>query len=414
MAEKWYKALEEPYYRLHVPKHDFDQHPRDAQKFPLPENVRGIHTKRLGRRYMFRPGVLVFRQAEMDSELERILIDEKDAREFREPLPEGDSASDRKERARVSSAQRALDHSDLVSFRLSNPESREPKDDVPAIVEELRRWPGKTWNPWPQIVLGIQQDAEYGPALPPSDPPVDLDIEAPTDGPGAGVVVAVIDTGVRPEHRLLAGRTRIRDDNDLEVIDAEPDGTRDYVAGHGTFVAGVIRQLAPGAEIVGRGTVRSNGTVSDAEVAGAIDELAEEERIDILNLSLGGYVHDASATGLPCTTDALQRLRAKHSRVIVVAAAGNDRRTEPFFPAALRDVIGVGATDLQGNRAWFSNRGPWVDVWTLGVAVSSSYIGPSLTEPGGGLTQLGATVKWTGTSFAAPRIAGLLAAAMAP
>lgn len=411
MSENWYKALEDPYYRLHVPQQHFGEHPLAAQKFPLPDDVSAIHDKKRGRRYMFRPGVIVCRDADRDSGIEDALGDR--AERFSEPMPEGDSAAARKDRARVTSAQRAMELSGLISYRLKNPNDRQLKDDVPAIVEELRRWPGKTWDPWPQIVLGIQQDAEYGPALPPSAP-VDLEIDAPTDGPGAGLVVAVIDTGVRPEHRLLAGCTRIRDDNDLEVVDAEPDGTRDYVAGHGTFVAGVIRQLAPGAEIVGLGTVRSNGTVTDAEVAGAIDELATEEQVDILNLSLGGYVHGASATGLPCTTDALARLRAKHPRVIVVAAAGNDRKTEPFFPAALGDVIGVGATDLQGNRAWFSNRGPWVDVWTLGVAVSSSYIGPSLTELGGGLTQLGATVKWTGTSFAAPRFAGLLAAALAP
>lgn len=414
MTGKWYTALEEPYYRLHVPKEDFADHPPEAQKFPLPPDVRSIHNKRLGRRYMFTPGVLLFRERDVDAELERVL-DEKGATSYRETPPEGDSESDRRESARVDAAQRAKDQSGLVSYRLSDAENREPADDVPAIVQELRRR-SESWNPWPQFVLGIQQDAEYGPALPPSEPlPVGLELAPPTDGPGAGIVVAVIDTGARADHVLLAGHVRIRGDNDLEVVDESPaDGKRDYVAGHGTHVAGIIRQVAPGATILARATVRSNGTVSDPVVAGAIDELAQEERVDILNLSFGGYAHDGFVTGLPCTTDALRRLRLKHPRVVVVAAAGNNRKTEPFFPAALPDVIGVGATDERGNRAWFSNRGPWVDLWALGVGVASSYIGPSLTELGGGGRDLGATVKWTGTSFAAPRVAGMLAAAMAP
>jgi subtilisin family serine protease len=96
-----------------------------------------------------------------------------------------------------------------------------------------------------------------------------------------------------------------------------------------------------------------------------------------------------------------------------VAAAGNDNRSDPFFPAARCNVIGVGALDRQGRKACFSNCGSWVDAWALGVEVESSFVGPDIHIPdGGGSGTEGA--RWSGTSFAAPRIAGALAAAMSP
>ncbi len=414
-----YEAIDERYYRLHVPRHEFSDYPPEALAFPLPDDVRGIAKKRPGRRYMFRPGQVIFRAAEVDDELERLLTS-RDIFPYTEEPPQGDDESAQRERARVNDAQRALEQAGLVTFRMSNLTPERTRDDVPSLVQELRTprqgrgRTGKTWDAWPNLVLAAEQDAEYGPFGPPTSPPIDVTVGPPTTGPGHGIFVAVIDTGLRPDHLMLAGNSHTGSASDLEVTDEDGDGVRDFVAGHGTFVAGIIRQLAPGAEILGLGTVRSNGTVSDAEIAGAINKLSNVARIDILNLSLGGYAHGGNATGLPCTTIALAALRVKHPNVEVVAAAGNNGKAEPFFPAALPDVKGVGALDVDGKKAKFSNKGPWVKAWELGVGLTSSYVGPSLTQPGGGPTHLGATVTWQGTSFAAARVTGTLAASMAP
>lgn len=417
-------ASDPRYYRRHTPRQE-PQTRAEPNPFPLPDDVRAIHAKKRGRRYMYRTGEVLVRADQADA----VEQDPRNAfwrvRRADPYVPVGDSPQEIKAHERALAAQASRERSSLVLLRLDDAELRTARNDVPSLVRDIR---SRSLEVFPNHILGVQQDGEYGPATAPVEIPPLSDLDPPGTA-GADLTIAVIDTGIRPDHTLLVGHCGLRDGVvDLEVLDEDGVGGQDFVAGHGTFVAGVIRQHAPGATVLARGTVRANGTVSDDEVAGAVDDLADlkETRIDILNLSLGGYTHGddldgetrrvgaGNPTGLPCTSAALDRLRQAHPGIIVVAAAGNDSRTEKFFPAALPDVIGVGALDRNFRRASFSNYGGWVDVFTLGEDIESSYVGPDITQLGGGTSALDAGVRWSGTSFAAPRFAGLLAAAMRP
>lgn len=227
------------------------------------------------------------------------------------------------------------------------------------------------------------------------------------DGPGAGVVVGVLDTGLRVDHPWLQGFASPPQatPGSAEVPDCENDGLLDAQAGHGTFVAGVVLQEAPGAQVLVSQVLSSKGLGTEDVIAREIVELGR--RVDILNLSLGGYCEDDVPP--PGLVDALAQLDPD---VVVVAAAGNDGRSRPFFPAASKRVVGVGAIDRDGRPAPFTNRGPWVDACAYGVGERSSFLdfrGRLEADPATELTFEG-FATWSGTSFAAPRVSGKLAA----
>jgi hypothetical protein len=118
----------------------------------------------------------------------------------------------------------------------------------------------------------------------------------------------------------------------------------------------------------------------------------------VINVSSSQLESDASAGEIAqltrATTDAFNK------GVLVVAAVGNNGNSQPVVPAALPHVLGVGSSDLSGNRSTFSNTGPWVDL----VSPASSLIAPMPTAfcPSGyGVAN--------GTSFAAPAVAGAAA-----
>lgn len=238
-----------------------------------------------------------------------------------------------------------------------------------------------------------------------------------------GPVVAVIDTGIT-DHELLRVKSVGR------ATDSVTDPAS-KVYGHGTFVAGLIASECPEADIrmlrAGFASRDSNwfGLVTDVELARTIDRaLSAIKRIDVLNLSIGGYTHDGRslfATG---------RSVAKAIRlgVTVVAGAGNDARRDPFYPAAEPGVIGVGSLDAKGARSCFSNTGPWVDLHAVGEDVVSTFpVGEircmELPEGGSpGCRPRPASpervvdfntgfARWSGTSFAAARISGAVARA---
>ena len=225
--------------------------------------------------------------------------------------------------------------------------------------------------------------------------------------------MAVLDTGVAEAERAwFAGRVT----GDAEVPDEDRDGGLDRFAGHGTFIAGVVLQHAPAADVVVKRNLHAAGYVSDAALAMA---LLASAGAHVINLSLGGYTHDN--LGLAATARALQLLLQGNPQLSVVAAAGNDGTDRQFYPAAFNSVIAVGALGADGRRAWFSNWGWWVDASVPGVGVGSTY----LHLDGGlrstyvnmdGTLRTGTTpalyegwAEWDGTSFASARMAGAIA-----
>ena len=106
------------------------------------------------------------------------------------------------------------------------------------------------------------------------------------------------------------------------------------------------------------------------------------------------------------------RLTSVLGNALGVAAAGNQQGCRPYFPAALPDVIAVGSCTSAG-RSWFSNFGPWVEACAPATDVCSTFFG-DFTEvvddrPG---RRFRDWARWSGTSFAAPKVAGAIAQEM--
>ena len=214
---------------------------------------------------------------------------------------------------------------------------------------------------------------------------------------GAGVVVAVVDTGVAPapdlDGRLLPG---------WNVLARSEDAADDN--GHGTHVAGTVAEVggnglaesgvAPEASILPVKVLDSTGAGSDADVAAGIVWAADHDA-RIINLSLGG--------SQPSTVLADGVAYARTRGVLIVAAAGNDGGAVGV-PARLAGVVAVGAVDSTRVRAPFSAGGRALDLVAPGVDILQQ----TLDGVGGYADR-----SWSGTSMASPQVAGVAALALA-
>jgi thermitase len=215
---------------------------------------------------------------------------------------------------------------------------------------------------------------------------------------GAGVVVAVLDTGVQLEpgpHPALAGSlvpgTDLIDGDAIpnetrNGIDDDGDGLIDEGSGHGTHVAGIVHQAAPDARIMPVRVLDDDGTGSQWTVAEGM-YWAADHGANIINLSLGTH---GSASVL---REAVEEVTDQG--VLVVAAAGNDGRDRRMFPAAAPDAIAVGSVGVGDISSTFSNFGRWIDVVAPGEDIHSSYAFPNDSY-----------ASTSGTSMASPWVAG--------
>jgi len=210
----------------------------------------------------------------------------------------------------------------------------------------------------------------------------------------AGVLVAVLDTGVDAGHPSLAGRVvpgidLVDDDpfpDDLpNGLDDDGDGLVDEAVGHGTFIAGLVLSVAPDAVILPIRVLDSDGAGTAIDVARGIEE-ARRRGARIVNMSFGMTV-EADVIG-----DLVDEL-ADDAGIVFVASAGNETSDRPRFPADEDEVLAVAATDPADRRAGFSNFGSWVEIAAPGVGLVSLL-------PGGALG------SWSGTSFAAALVSG--------
>jgi len=240
---------------------------------------------------------------------------------------------------------------------------------------------------------------------------------------GAGIV-AIIDTGVDPDHPalkpvLVGGYDFTRNSNggnekgDVKqstaaVLDgAQPayvnqstaavldqstaavlDGPEYAAFGHGTMVAGVVHLVAPTAKIMPLKAFRADGSGYTSDVIRAL-YYAQRNGAKIVTMSF------SFSNSSPELASAVKSVASKG--LILVASAGNDGRKISVYPASYADVMGVGSTNNYDQRSSFSNYGSQV-VW--------------IAAPGEGIVTTypyGSYAATWGTSFSAPFVAGTAA-----
>ena len=171
-------------------------------------------------------------------------------------------------------------------------------------------------------------------------------------------------------------------------------------------------QEAPSAYLRFERVLNPDGITDEVQLLNGLDRIEQRvqaagDHLDILNLSLGCYTFDDRPS--PVVNDAITRLGR---RTLVVAAAGNFDSDRPYWPAALKDVVAVAALKHspsgEPERAPFSNYGWWVDAAAPGVKLKSTF----LTHGQEDGKEFHGYAKWSGTSFAAPVVAGRIAALM--
>ncbi len=229
---------------------------------------------------------------------------------------------------------------------------------------------------------------------------------------GAGITVAVLDTGVDFTHPALAGRLRAG----FDFVDLDADASEEgevgvnLAYGHGTHVAALVAMAAPEAMILPIRVLdadgRGNAWVLAEALAYALDpdgNPATNDGAQVINLSLSmlersNVVRDVMRT-ITCaeSPDSMLGSPVCPRDAIIVMAAGNNGSDKQEFPAgtSLKGTLSVGASTEKDATASFSNYGSWVKVAAPGEAILSAV-------PGGYGT-------WSGTSMATPLVAGAAA-----
>jgi len=209
------------------------------------------------------------------------------------------------------------------------------------------------------------------------------------------VIVAVLDTGLETSHEDLATVPIV---DQYNVRTGSLSITDGY--GHGTHVVGTIAaatnnslgvaSMAPGVTIMPVKILDSNGYGYWSDFLEGVD-WARTHGASVINMSLGSGLSPSQVAAFQPTFTA-----AWDAGIVIVAAAGNNDNSTPFYPASFADVISVSASNNSDTKAGFSNFGPNVDLSAPGVGITSTYVGNAYKVMGG-------------TSMATPHVAGLAA-----
>jgi subtilisin family serine protease len=219
---------------------------------------------------------------------------------------------------------------------------------------------------------------------------------------GEDTTVAVVDTGAQLDHPALStnfkGVSRYdfvgndKNPSDLPVgKDADCDGDKDEMVGHGTHVAGIVDITAPEAKIMPLRVLDTEGYGNVFTIAKAV-YFAEHNGADVINLSLG------STNRSKLLQEVIEGAMA--NGVVVAAAAGNSNSSVPRYPAAgdglvasADGLVAVTSVNMYDRKSDFANYGSWVDIAAPGEGIRSAF--PVSTY-----------AYWSGTSMATPFVSG--------
>jgi subtilisin family serine protease len=209
----------------------------------------------------------------------------------------------------------------------------------------------------------------------------------------SAITAYVIDTGIRTSHKEFGGRAT----SGWDFVDG--DATANDCHGHGTHVAGTIGGatygVAKDVKLIGLRVLGCDGSGSFSDFIAAVDWVTSHAQLPaVANMSLGGPRSKA--------LDAAVKRSIDKGVTYAIAAGNEDQNGCKSSPAATPDAITVGAVDSADRRADFSNWGTCLDIFAPGVNILSSAKGSDT-----------ATQKMSGTSMAAPHVAGAAALVLA-
>jgi subtilisin len=203
---------------------------------------------------------------------------------------------------------------------------------------------------------------------------------------GAGVRVAIVDSGVEADHPLVGTVQQAVTIGDPDRDEVLPDSEGD-LCGHGTACAGIVRSLAPDCEIVSVRVLGAGYTGSGPVLMAGL-EWAVDNGFDLINMSL--------STTKPQFSEFLHELAddAYFNGTMIVASAHN--MPVESYPWRFSSVLSVGSHDRDGTHTFFYNPKPPVEFFAPGINLDVPWVG-------------GTTLRCSGNSFATPFMTGICA-----
>jgi subtilisin family serine protease len=203
---------------------------------------------------------------------------------------------------------------------------------------------------------------------------------------GKGVRVAIVDSGVDPDHPLVGTVQQAVTIGDPDTVEVLPD-TEGDLCGHGTACAGIVRSIAPDCEIVSVRVLGAGYTGSGPVLMAGL-EWAVDEKFDLINMSLSTTKRQFSEFLHELADDAY------FNNTMIVASAHN--MPVESYPWRFSSVLSVGSHDQKGPLTFFYNPDPPVEFFAPGLDLDVPWIG-------------GSTLRCSGNSFATPHMTGICA-----
>ncbi|MGW3661384.1 S8 family serine peptidase [Streptomyces sp. NPDC005151] len=230
---------------------------------------------------------------------------------------------------------------------------------------------------------------------------------------GTGTKVAILDTGIDPNHPDVAGRVKKAQNftDDPDAVDHHGHGTHvaSTIAGSGAASGGKYKGVAPGADLYIGKVLNSAGEGPQSGVIAGM-EWAVAQGADVVSMSLGS---PAPSDGTDPISQAVNQLTESSGSLFVIAAGNTGPgKGTVGSPGAAEDALTVGAVDKQDQLAGFSSRGPLRDTFAVKPEITAPGVGIVAARAAGtsmGTPVDGSYTSASGTSMATPHVSGAAA-----